>query len=203
MRPYATGGHVLQSAIAFCLVASLALACGTGARPRKSSEATDTADPLPDWDYADSKAVLTATAGPCTSPPPRPGRLARARLLAWQVFSNSRLTVERALWWGEFEDPAGAPYWVVANSFRHPDESNPARQGWWLSGICDSNYQPMRVFDHRPTNADIVTIVPVPWLPPMEFHLSEAVARTETWRTVVGDEPPRNLFVPKMRYESR
>jgi hypothetical protein len=121
--------------------------------------AYDNLDPLPPWDYADAAEVISKPnpyVGCGATPIGLPADL--TRLLLWRTIEDDRpLRVDEAIWWAQYSN--GETFWVLAHTFRHPNDDGPNRGKWRIAGICDSTYEPIVTFDAPPTTQDVLKLL--------------------------------------------
>jgi hypothetical protein len=122
------------------------------------------------------------------------------RLLAWLTMENDRagLKVDEALLWYSYFH-SGTRHWALAHVFRHPYHPHRGER-WELNWVTDTPWQPIRVYERPPTNADVYAFTREHWSwgdPPPFFIVLGAAVRERTWRSTIGEEPMKGFKVEK------
>jgi hypothetical protein len=153
------------------------------------------ADTLPPWPYGDMvKAVLDA------SNAWKPSEVKDLELLAWYAKVDDRpLYVNVALFWAELSPSLNK--WALVKIAQNPvpwgndkPENRRFRSQWHPSVCCDCGWEPVEMFNHPPTTADIQRFMRE-WDDgsPGWVYLTSGV-RAATWKRLIGEEPPPEVI---------
>jgi hypothetical protein len=173
-------GPLLLAAVAIAAAAAAPLSPTSVAR----LAARDTLDPLPPWNYADMAAATLANL------PTESAIIVDLRLLVWQGMIDDRpVHVEQVLFWAELNLKAGGKRWALVQLGRNPDEADVFRE-WDLYVVNDTPWNPVKLFEHAPDNADVYSFLERwPFSPQAPWRVLTAGVRERTWKHATGKGP--------------
>ena len=165
--------------------------------------ARDNLDPLPPWSYAEmARAALDGLPGRSSAD------VRDFRLLAWHgVVDDRPVHVEQALFWVSLRLRARGEQWALVQLGRNPDRPDVFSK-WALYVVMDTPWQPVRLFDHSPTNAEVYGFLDFwKFSPDPSWRLLTSGVRERTWKHATGEPPtefyPTNLSNNRLKLPAR
>src|SRR5437773_9750104 len=181
-------GMILLTALAL----AAALSGGLGSPSITNLAARDSLDPLPPWQYSDmARAALAGLSAD-------PADVLDLRLLAWHGMIDDRpVHVEQALFWVALRRRGVGEQWALVQLGRNPDRSD-VFATWALYIVMDAPWQPVKLFDHPPNNAEVYAFLQFwTFAPDDSWRLLRSGVRERTWKHATG-EPPTKLYSTKL-----